>query len=215
MSPRQRLRWRIGMWAYVTGVECAGLYRWLRDSLEGRQAKGAAYLVLEESLESGLLLLIFVRGPQRPPPRPDPAVTAHLQSAQNAAALAINAEIVIWLVWFTLTEAYGPVPATIALAVSMHLKHQLEAAAVLDEPYWSQFKSPAVIAGSALETIGATAWSRFMRTGRHRAAAAALSLGIGLEHALFISEVQNQMAKRDICLPKPPSTGKGGPGGAP
>ncbi len=214
MSPRQRLRVRVGTWAYVTIVECAGLSKWLRESVEGREGRGAVYLVVEETLESGLLLLIFVQGPQHPPTKPDPAVAAHLQSSQRAAALAINAEIVIWLVWFALIEKLGPVPATGALLVSMHLKHQMEAATVLDEPYWSQFRKWPVIVGSLSEVVGATASSTLMRAGRHRAAAAALSLGIGFEHALFITEVQNEMAKRDICLPKPAATGGAGPWGA-
>jgi hypothetical protein len=214
MAPPQRLRVRIGTWAYVTGVECAGLYKWLRNSVEGHEGRGAVYLVVEETLESGLLLLVFVQGPQQPPPKPDPVVAAHLQSAQRAAALAINAEILIWLVWFGVTKSRGgTVPAAIFLAVTMHLKHQLEAAAVLDEPYWSQFKKWPVIIGSASEVIGATAASQLMRAGRHRAAAAALYLGIGFEHALFITEVQNEMAKRDICLPRPPSTAADGRSG--
>ena len=222
MSPGQRVRVRIGTWAYVTGVECAGLYRWLRDSLSGRETRGAIYLVLEETLESGLLLLIFVQGPQQQAHNPDPAVAAHLQSAQRASALAINAEIVIWLVWRSMTEALGAAPATLYLLVAMHLKHQMEAATVLDEPFWSQFGAKRVIVGSLSEAIGATAASKFMRAGRHRAAATSLLAGIGFEHVLFINAVQDEMAKRDICLPRqsggggdPPPPGQGGGGGSP
>ena len=211
MSPRQRLRVRVGTWAYVTGVECAGLYRWLRDSVDGREGRGAIYLVLEETLESGLLLLIFVQGPQQQPQNPDPAVAAHLQSAQRASALAINAEIVIWLVWFSMIEALGPVPATIYLLVTMHLKHQLEAATVLDEPFWSQFRATRVVIGSLSEVIGATASSKLMRAGRRRAAAGGLLAGIGFEHVLFINAVQDEMAKRDICLPRSSNDAGGDP----
>src|ERR1700748_843306 len=97
LTPRQRLRNRVVVTAYVTAVECAGLYLWLRLSRKGHDKLGAVSLVVEETFESGLLVVIFAQGPQDKARLEDPEVAKHLQDAQTAAALAINAEIVIWL----------------------------------------------------------------------------------------------------------------------
>jgi hypothetical protein len=204
LTPRQRLRNRIVVTAYVTAVECTGLYKWLRLSRAGRDKLGAVSLVVEETLESGLLVVIFVRGPQDPARLKDPVVAKHLQDAQTAAALAINAEIVIWLLWLSLAESAPPWVATAFLLVTMHLKHQLEAATVMDEPFWSQFHSRDVIIGSLTEVTGAVRCLQHLRAGRRLRAAAALVAGIGFEHALFINAVQSQMEHRDICLPRSP-----------
>jgi hypothetical protein len=201
-TPWQRLRNRIAVTAYVTAVECTGLYKWLRLSLKGRDKLGAVSLVVEETFESGLLVVIFAQGPQDKARLEDPVVAKHLQDAQTAAALAINAEIVIWLIWLSLAEAVPPPFATAFLLVTMHLKHQLEAATVMDEPFWSQVGSRNVVIGSLAEVIGAVRCLQHLRAGRRLRAAAALVGGIGFEHALFINAVQSQMERRDICLPK-------------
>jgi hypothetical protein len=201
-SPRQRLRNRIGVTAYVTAVECTGLYAWLRLSRKWRDKLGAVSLVLEETLESGLLVVIFVRGPQDKALMNDPGVDAHLQKAQTAAALAINAEILIWLLWLSLAETVPPQLAGTFLLVTMHLKHQLEAATVMGRPFWSQFRSPNVVIGSLSEVIGGVRCLQHMRANRRLRAAAWLYGGIGFEHALFINAVQSEMEQRDICLPR-------------
>jgi hypothetical protein len=201
-TPRQRLRNRIAVTAYVTAVECAGLLVWLGLSRKGRDKLGAVSLVVEETLESGLLVVIFARGPQDPALLEDPAVAKHLQRAQTNAALAINAEIVIWLLWLSLAES-APAPlATAFLLATMHLKHQLEAATVMARPFWSQFHSRDVIIGSLTEVTGGVRCLQHLRAGRRLRAAAALFGGIGFEHALFINAVQTEMERRDICLPR-------------
>jgi hypothetical protein len=186
----------------VTAVECAGVYAWLRLSRRGYAKIGAVCLVVEESLESGLLLLIFVQGPRDKSRVDDPAAAKHLKDAQTASAFAINAEIVVWLLWLSLAEKLPWPLAGSFLAISMHLKHQLEAATVLDEPFGEQFTSGTVVTGSLSEVLGAIGCLELLRAGRPWRAAAALGAGIGFEHILFINEVQRQMEKRDICLPK-------------
>lgn len=207
LSPRDRLRNRVRLTAYVTAVECGGLYAWLRLSRRGHPKVGAVCLVLEESLESGLLLLIFVQGAQDKALVDDPTVAKHLQRAQTASACAINAEIMIWLLWLSLAEKVPSPLAGAFLAISMHLKHQLEAATVLDTTFREQFSSPTVVVGSVSEVIGAIASLQLLRAARPRPAAAALVAGIGFEHILFINEVQREMETRDICLPKPRRSG--------
>jgi hypothetical protein len=202
LTARQRLRNRIGVTAYVTAVECTGLLVWLGLSRKGRDKLGAVALVVEETLESGLLVVIFARGPQDPKRLEDPVVAKHLQDAQMAAGLAINAEIVIWLLWLSLAESAPPPLATAFLLATMHLKHQLEAATVMDKPFWSQFHSRDVIIGSLTEVVGGVRCLQHLRAGRRLRAAAWLFGGIGFEHALFIDAVQTQMEHRDICLPR-------------
>lgn len=201
-SPRQRLRNRIVVTAYVTAVECTGLYVWLRLSRRGRDKLGAVSLVVEETLESGLLVVIFARGPQDPALLADPVVAKHLRDAQTAAALAINAEIVIWLLWLSLAESVPPPLASAFLLVTMHLKHQLEAATVMDKPFRSQFHSKDVIIGSLTEVVGGVRCLQHLRAGRRLRAAVSLVGGIGFEHVLFINAAQSEMEHRDICLPR-------------
>jgi hypothetical protein len=201
-GPRQRLRSRIKTTVYVTAVEVLGLYGWLRLTRSGRGALGAACLVVKESLESGILLLIFIRGPQQPYNPADPAVTAHLRKSQLQSAAAFDSEILIWLISYTLSEEAGWPSAAAFLLVSMHLKHQLEAAVLYDEPYWSQLLRPVVVIGSLTESVGGAASLILTRANRRLRSALALLAGIGIEHVLFIDAAQTEMEKRDICLPR-------------
>jgi prostaglandin-endoperoxide synthase 2 len=201
LSAGQRLRNRAVMFTYVTVVECAGLYAWLRLTLSGQATLGAACLVLEESLESGVLLAIFLKGPTRGV-RDTPAVASHLQSAQAASAFAINAEILIWLIWFYLARKVAWLPAGLFLLISMHLKHQLEAATVLDTRFWKQFHNPIVVIGSFTEVAGGVASLQLLLAGHLVLGLVTLVAGISVEHILFIDAAQTEMEKRDICLPR-------------
>jgi hypothetical protein len=192
------------MTTYVTAVEIGGLYAWLRLTRSGRGALGAACLVVKETFESGILLLIFIRGPQQRYDPADPAVAAHLRRAQLESATAFDSEILIWLLSYTLSEEAGLPLAGAFLLVSMHLKHQLEAAIMYDEPYWSQVLKPVVVIGSLTESLGGIASLWLTRVNRRLHSAAALLAGIGIEHVLFINAVQKEMEWRDICLPRPP-----------
>jgi hypothetical protein len=203
-GPRRRLRNRVLMTTYVTAVEIGGLYAWLRLTRSGRGALGAACLVVKETFESGILLLIFIRGPQQRYDPADPAVAAHLRRAQLESATAFDSEILIWLLSYTLSEEAGLPLAGAFLLVSMHLKHQLEAAIMYDEPYWSQVLKPVVVVGSLTESLGGIASLWLTRVNRRLHSAAALLAGIGIEHVLFINAVQKEMEWRDICLPRPP-----------
>jgi hypothetical protein len=202
-GPRQRLRNRIITTAYVTAVEVGGLFAWLRLTRSGRGPLGAACLVIKETFESGILLLLFIRGPQQRYDPADPAVAAHLRKSQLESAAAFDSEILIWLLSYALSEgATWPLAAPFLL-VTMHLKHQLEAAILYDEPYKSQFLKPVVVIGSLTESLGGFASLRLTHANRRLAAAGALLAGIGIEHVLFIHAVQNEMERRDICLPRP------------
>jgi hypothetical protein len=192
---------------YVTAVECGGLYAWQRLTRGRRATLGAACLVVKEVFESGILLLIFVRGPQQRYDPADPAVADHLRKSQLAAAAAFVSEIVIWLLSDALADETGWPVAGGFLLVSMHLKHELEAATVLDEPFAAQFDAPRVVVGSLSEFLGGLTFLRLMRAKRRSPAAKALLAGIGLEHILFIDAVQSEMERRDICLPKTPGRG--------
>ncbi len=201
-GPRERLRNRVRMTVYVTAVEVLGLYAWLRLSRSGRGPLGAACLVVKETFESGILLLLFIRGPQQKYDPADPAVAAHLRKSEIAAAAAFDSEILIWLLSYALSEGAGPLAAGPFLFVSMHLKHQLEAATVYDEAFMSQLLKPVVVVGSLSEFIGGLASLRLTHANRRLPSAAALLAGIGIEHVLFIDAVQTEMEKRDICLPR-------------
>jgi hypothetical protein len=203
LGPRRRLRNRVTTTVYVTAVEVGGLYAWQRLTRSGRGPLGAATLVVKETFESGILLLIFIRGPQQRYDPRDPAVAAHLRRAQIESATAFNAEILIWLLSYTLSEEVGWPAAAAFLLVSMHLKHQLEAAILYDEPYWSQLLKPVVVIGSLTESLGGTASLWFNRANRRLPSAAALLAGIGIEHVWFIDAAQTEMERRDICLPRP------------
>jgi hypothetical protein len=207
LGPRQRLRNRVITTVYVTAVEIGGLYAWLRLSRSGRGPLGAACLVVKETFESGILLLIFIRGPQQRYDPADPAVAAHLRRAQIESAAAFDSEILIWLLSYALSEGTAWPLAAPFLLVTMHLKHQLEAAILYDQPYKSQFLKPVVVIGSLTESLGGIASLRLTHANRRLPAVAALLAGIGIEHVLFIHAVQNEMERRDICLPSPRAAG--------
>jgi prostaglandin-endoperoxide synthase 2 len=214
--PSARLFWSI---VYVTAIECAGVFAWLYYEHAGRHQTALVLLVLGETLESGLLFAIALFGPSNKIKRPGEGATLaakerysrytrHLLLVRIGTCLAVPIEIVIWLTWLGLVRREGYGVSSLYLLVVMHLKHQMEAAAVRGTSYFSQVFERSGTIASVCEVAGAVLALALVRGDiadlgpQPVLGALALVTGIGIEHVIFIKALQTEMAERDICLPR-------------
>jgi prostaglandin-endoperoxide synthase 2 len=193
---------RLSVVLVVTVIECPAVYAWLRLDHAGHATVGILILVLGNTLESWSLPAIMLAGPSDPARLAEPRVRAHLRRVRAMAFLAIPAEIMVWLAWRWSVDVIGLVAAIAVLLVLMHLKHQMETAAVRGTPFATGFFSASGTAASAFEVGGAVGCLALIRDGRPWLGAAAIAGGILIEHWILIGLLQREMRLRDLCLPR-------------
>lgn len=193
---------RLSVVLVVTVIEAPAVYAWLRLDDAGHATLGILILVLGNTLESWSLPAIMLAGPADPARLAEPRVRAHLRRVRAMAFLAIPAEILVWLTWRWSVDVVGLVAAIGVLLVLMHLKHQMETAAVRGTSFATGFFSPSGTAASAFEVGGAAGCLALIRDGRPWLAAAAIGGGILIEHWILIGTLQREMRLRDLCLPR-------------
>jgi prostaglandin-endoperoxide synthase 2 len=186
----------------VTLIECPAVYWWLRLDDAGHATLGILILVFGETLESWSLPAIMLTDPGDPARLADPRVRAHLRRVRSMAFLAIPAEILVWLTWRSAVGVVGLAAAIPVLLILMHLKHQMETAAVRGTPLGTGFFAVWGTIASACEVGGAVGCLALIRDGRPWLAAAALVIGIAAEHWILIGALQREMRLRDLTLPR-------------
>jgi hypothetical protein len=141
----------------VTTIEAASIYAWLRLDDAGKVWWGLLALVAGEMLETQVLTRFVDRGGRQRWGRLSPAAagSAHLRGVQRRIGIAGNAETAIWVLWLACAVGLSQPIAAAGLLVAMHLKHQVEVAAVRDLPYRNGLFSPTALLGSAMEVAGA------------------------------------------------------------
>jgi prostaglandin-endoperoxide synthase 2 len=186
----------------VTIIECPAVYAWLRLDDAGHATLGILILVLGNTLESWSLPAIMLALPGDAARLAEPRVRAHLRRVRAMAFLAIPAEIMVWLTWRSTVGVVGVALSIPVLLVLMHLKHQMETAAVRGTPFMEGLVTdPANAFASACEVAGAVGCLALIRDGRPWPGAAALVGGIVVEHWILIGALQREMLHRDLGLP--------------
>jgi len=192
---------RLGVVLFVTILEAPAVYAWLALDHHGHATAGFLLLVLGLTAESWSLPAIMLAGPADPSRLSDPRVRAHLRRVTAWAFLAIPAEFVVWLSWRWMVDVVVLAAASVVLFVLMHLKHQLETAAVMGSRYAKGIFSVSGLVASACESAGAVGCLALLRHGEPWLAAVALAAGILVEHWILIGALQREARRRDLCLP--------------
>ena len=192
--------------AVVTVTETLAIYVWLRLHESGHPWWGLVSLVVGEIFETGVLKrFIAGEGTRRWGPLQERArSTDHLRKVQRLTGWAGNAEVAIWVLWLAMAAWLGQPAAAGVLLVLMHLKHQVESAAVHDTRFTTGLFSMKSVFGSALEVAGAVACLALIGDGQFVLAAVALGLGLLLEHAILIDVLRWEITIRDIRLARDP-----------
>src|SRR4051794_13936386 len=146
---------RLSVVLFVTVIECPAVYFWLRLDHAGHETLGILILVVGGTLESWSLPAIMLAGPADPARLAEPRVRAHLLWVRSLAFLAIPAEVVVWLAWRWGVDVVGQLAAIPVLLILMHLKHQMETAAVRGTPLRCGLFSASGTIASASEVAGA------------------------------------------------------------
>jgi prostaglandin-endoperoxide synthase 2 len=193
---------RLSVVLLVTIIECPAVYAWLRLDDAGHATLGILILVAGETLESWSLPAIMLALPADAARLADPRVRAHLRRVRTMAFLAIPAEILVWLTWRSTVGVVGVALSIPVLAILMHLKHQMETAAVRGTPFTDGFFALPGTFASACEVGGAAGCLALIRDGRPWLGAAALVGGIVVEHWILIGALQREMRLRDLGLPR-------------
>ena len=144
----------------------------------------------------------MLAGPADPARLADARVRAHLRRVRAMAFLAIPAELVVWLLWRESVDVVGLVASIAVLLVLMHLKHQMETAAVRGTAFKTGFLSPSGTFASACESAGAVGCLALIRDGRPWLGGAALVAGIVVEHWILIGALQREIR---AARPLPPA----------
>jgi prostaglandin-endoperoxide synthase 2 len=194
---------RIAATVVVTVIECPGVFLWLYLDDKGEQLWALVALATGELLESGLLVVdLSLRPKIRLPPAEQAPALRHARSVRRLLAAAIPAEIGVWLTWLWLAGEVGQAWAAAALVLLMHLKHQLETAAVRGTGFFADFFTTTGVVASISESAGAVACLALIRDGQPVLAAAALVAGITIEHAILIDQLLSERDRGDIRLPR-------------
>lgn len=184
----------------VTVIEAASIVAWLWLHVNDHPWWGLLALVAGEMVETAVLQRFVDRGGVRRwgELSPKALATGHLRKMQRIVGIAGNVETAIWLLWLACALAVGQEVAAGALLVAMHLKHQVEMATVRDLPYREGILSPKALLGSAMEVAGAVACLAWILDGQLALAAAAIGVGLLVEHWLLIDVLTWEITTRDI-----------------
>jgi prostaglandin-endoperoxide synthase 2 len=189
----------------VTAAEAVAIYLWLRWYVEGhRWWEGVLSLIVGETVETALFRLGLPRRlKKRWGPLEKDAAGGHFRKVQQITGWVGILEIGLWFLWLWIAEAFDPYVAAVVLLVLMHLKHQVEAMAIMDLPYRTGLFSIVGVVSSVAEVAGAVACLALIR--EHPVwAAAALVLGLLIEHKLQADALRWEVRARDIRLPRDP-----------
>jgi prostaglandin-endoperoxide synthase 2 len=211
-GPFSSLKSRVAGLVLVTVIEGLGVYWWLRFQDEGDL--GLAFILLfgGELLETATLGMPLGRA-QTPIPVGDPfGARRHRRRFAAIFFVAFVAELAIWTAWLWVAtdidlpiigRGYDePLVGAAVLLVTMHLKHQLEASALLDFGYFKGFWR--CTAGSIAEVAGAAWCLALIEDDKLVLAAGALALGFLVEHWLLVyRQLYRAVAERDISVPRP------------
>ena len=190
----------------VTAIEALSIYAWLRLHEAGHPWWGLLVLIIGEALETNVLQRFVDRGGVRRwgEPARAAATGGHLRKMQRIVGIAGNVEIAIWVAWLACAHAFGQTIAAVALLVAMHLKHQIETSTICDLPFRKGLFSFKGLFGSAMEVAGAVACLAFILKGQFELAAAAIGVGLLIEHWLLIDVLTWEITTRDIRVPRDP-----------
>lgn len=90
----------------------------------------------------------------------------------------------------------------LVLFVPMHLKHQVENAAIRDTPFSTGLFSATGMFASAMEAAGAVACLALVEDGHVGLAGVALGGGLMIEHLLLLRTLDREIAERDVRRPR-------------
>jgi prostaglandin-endoperoxide synthase 2 len=195
-----KTRSRLGGIVAVSVAEGTAVYLWLRLDEAGSPVLGFAILVVGELLETLIVAVPLARN-KSPIPVGDPyGARAHQRRFQRRFLVASVGELAIWYGWLQLALEVDQWVAAAALLVTMHLKHQLEAATVRDVSYWRWTWRDTI--ASAAEAGGAAGCLALILAGEPWLAAAALAGGFLIEHVLLMYSLYHALEERDIGVPR-------------
>lgn len=199
VGTRERL---IGV-VVVTVAEGPAVYLWLRLDQAGHEWWGLLSLVVGELLETALAGALIARQRRN---GTIPGATSvpgdHQKKVGRLIGAACVAEIGIWVLWLALAEEIGHVVAAGVLLVLMHLKHHVEFVAARDTPFREGLLAPRSTFASAMEVAGAVACLALLLDGQPALAAVALGVGFLIEHTILVDDLQSELERRDIRLPR-------------
>jgi hypothetical protein len=187
----------------VTVAEGPAVYLWLRLDEAGHEWWGLLSLTVGLLLETVLAGALIARQRRNGTiPGAESVPGEHQKKVGRLIGAAAIVEIGIWLLWLVLAEEVGQVVAAVVLLVLMHLKHHVEIVAARDTPFREGLLAPRSTFASAMEAAGAVACLALLLDGQPALAAVALALGFLIEHTLLVDELQSELERRDIRLPR-------------
>ena len=188
---------------FATAVEVAGLYWWLKLD-DTHYWWALASLVAGEAVETALFRrATATEGRKRwGTLAPAGAGNRHFRRVQGLTSITGIMEVAIWVLWLWIAEDVGWGVAAAALLVLMHLKHHIEVVTVKDMRFREGIFTFHGTVASAMEVGGAVACLQLLDDGHPLLAAAALSVGVLLEHAIQIDVLRWEMTARDIRVPR-------------
>jgi len=187
----------------VTAAEGPAVYLWLRLAHDGHEWWGFLSLVVGELLETVLAGALIARQRRNGTiPGAKSVLGDHQKWLARLIWAACVAEISLWVLWLALAEEIGQVVGAGVLLVLMHLKHHVEFVAARDTPFREGLLAPRSTFASAMEVAGAVACLALLLDGRPALAAVALGLGFLVEHTILVDDLQSELERRDIRLPR-------------
>ena len=200
-SPIARMASIVG----VSAIEGLSIYAWLRLHDAGRPWWALLALLVGQVAETALLQRAIDRGGVKrwgPAPTNDPRAASYMRKVERRIGAAGNAEVALWVLWLACAMALGQEIAAVGLLVAMHVKHQVEHAAVCDTTFRTGLFSFKAIVGSAMEVASAVACLALIIDGHYVTGAVVLGVGLLVEHAMLIDSLRWEIVVRDIRLPR-------------
>ena len=188
----------------VTVAEAPTTYLWLRLDQAGHEWWGLLSLsagLLLETVVAGALIARQRRNGTIPGAESVPGSDYQKKVGRLIGGTTV-AEIGIWVLWLALAEGPSQVIGAVVLLVLMHVKHHVEFVAARDTPFKDHLLAPKSTFASAMEVAGGVACLALLLDGRPVLAAAALLLGFVVEHTILVDELQGELERRDIRLPR-------------
>ena len=172
----------------ATAGEFAALFYWLRLLEAGQPWMAAGVLWIGFSVEriAVALWIVFVYTPKdaAAPPRPP-----LWKSALTLIAITVS-EVLIWVVWLALARSSGHLAAGAVLMALMLAEHSVEMSLIKRTPPFAWVTNGNTIFFTVMEVLGGMAWLYLTWNGQPVAGAAALLIGLSVEHVLQGSQLK-------------------------